>query len=149
MNSKVLNLIASLIILLIGVAYLRSSMELGIGDPAKIGAGFYPFLLAVILLILIVVNFLQTLRKPSTEEDKVVIPNGKLVLFTIGTIALFILSWAVIGYFYINLFLFIFVLYSVYSEKLKRQFIFKNAFLSLLITLSIFVIFSIVLNLPL
>lgn len=147
MNSKLLNLIMILFILVIGISYMRSASVLGIGTTDNIGAGFYPFLLADVLLILTIISLIQTIRKKGNE--RIEFPNSKLILFTIGVIALFILSWSLIGFFYINLFFFFLILYSVYSERLKKQFIFKNSILSLMITISVFIIFNWVLKLPL
>ncbi|MEW9673561.1 tripartite tricarboxylate transporter TctB family protein [Ammoniphilus sp. 3BR4] len=146
MNSKILNSMAAILILVVGSLYLRSSIDLGVGTSTKIGPGFYPYLLGIILIILTIISLIQTWRKK--EEEKIEFPNGKLILTTIGVIALFILSWSFMGYFYIHLFFFIFILYSTYSERLKKQFLFKNAFHSLMITVSIFIIFDVVLNLP-
>lgn len=147
MKTKILDRIVMIVIIIVGMLYWRSSVALGTGTSANIGSGFYPSLLAMILLLLTLVKLLQTLR--TKDEEKIQFPNGKLVLFTMGAIALFILSWSFIGYFYIHLFLFIFFLYSVYSERLKKQFIMKNAFLSLAVTISIFIIFDLVLHLSL
>ncbi|KKK36901.1 hypothetical protein WQ57_16820 [Mesobacillus campisalis] len=147
MNAKLLNTVASIIILMIGVIYIRSSAALGIGTAENMGAGFYPSILAGVLIIFTIVNLVKTLKKK--EAEKVDIPNGKLILLTIGIMALFILSWSFVGFFYIHLFLFLLILYSVYSERLRKEFIVKNSFVAASITISIFVIFNFVLKLPL
>ncbi|MGM0904559.1 MAG: tripartite tricarboxylate transporter TctB family protein [Bacillota bacterium] len=147
MNAKLLNTIAILLILTIGVLYMRSSVGLGIGTAKNMDAGFYPSLLGGILIILTALSFIQTMKK--NDKEKVEFPNGKLTLLTIGVIGLFILSWSLLGFFYIHLFLFLYILYSLYSERFKKEFIFKNSFFAATVTFSIFVIFNIVLKLPL
>lgn len=112
-------------------------------------AGYFPRILAILLIVLCVISLVQT--KLENSEEKIVIPNFKIVLATVLITALYIASWNLLGYFYIQTFLFLTILNSVFripSKGFNRNNILIILFTSLLITLLIYVIFEVVMPLP-
>lgn len=138
-----------LLLIVVGVVYIKTALDLNGGAVSDIGAGFFPVLLGGLLIIFCVVSLIQTALK--TNDKKLDLPNLPLIVITIGISALFIFSWSWFGYFYISLFVYLLALMAVfYNEELKNKSRFlKNIILSLFITGLIYVVFDYLLGMRL
>lgn len=105
------------------------------GGP--VGSGYFPKLLAVLLMMLCVGSIFQTFKK---EDKKIPIPNVKLMLLTLGLTILYLWSWNNIGFFYVNTFLYLFALLTFY--KRSRSHIWIHIAVALTMTAFIYVVFG-------
>jgi putative tricarboxylic transport membrane protein len=148
MSSKIVNSVALLLLLILGICYWLSANTIGntgIINDNTIGPGLYPKLLAIMLVILCLISFIQTLLKK--ENVKVYFPNFKMLLFTMFLTGLFLISWYFIGFFYIQLFVYMTILFTVYRyEEFTKRLLFMNAVISLGFSLTIYIIFDIFLK---
>nr|WP_304220083.1 tripartite tricarboxylate transporter TctB family protein [Fredinandcohnia onubensis] len=138
-----------LLLIVVGVVYIKTAIDLNGGTISDIGAGFFPIILGSLLIILCVVSFIQNALK--TNDKKLDLPNLPLILITIGITALFIISWNWFGYFYISLVVYLLSLMTVfYKEELRNKSrILKNILLSLFIMGIIYFVFDYLLGLRL
>ncbi|UTW10240.1 tripartite tricarboxylate transporter TctB family protein [Marinobacterium rhizophilum] len=125
MSWKKLNNIMSIIIMIIGMSYvinLNYSASQAILLSNGIGPTYFPNVLAAILFFLCVVVLIQGNIR---EDTRVTIPNIKYMVFTLILTMVFILSWQYLGYFYINAFVFITALMTVYRKEygIKKSFL--------------------------
>jgi len=138
-----------LLLIVVGVVYIKTAIDLNGGSISDIGAGFFPIILGSLLIILCVVSFIQNALKAN--DKKLDLPNLPLILITIGISALFIISWNWFGYFYISLAVYLLALMTVfYKEELRNKSrLLKNILLSLFITGLIYFVFDYLLGLRL
>lgn len=138
-----------LLLIVVGVVYIKTAIDLNGGTISDISAGFFPILLGGLLIIFCVISLIQTALK--TNDKKFDLPNLPLILITIGISALFILSWSWFGYFYISMFLYLLALMTVfYHEELRnKRRILTNILLALFITGLIYFVFDYLLGLRL
>src|SRR5690625_7810228 len=106
MSSKKVNYMFLFVLIILGIGYFLSAMNLE-NSPMSQGAGLagpgkFPMFLAISLIVLCLISLFQVSRK---EDKKITVPNLKFVLFTLAMITIFYLSWFFIGLFYVNLFL--------------------------------------------
>lgn len=87
-----------------------------------VGPTYFPNVLTAILIFLCVVVLVQGNRR---EDTRVTMPNIKYMVFTLALTAIFIASWQFLGYFYINVFVFLTILMTVYRKEfgIKQSFI--------------------------
>jgi len=144
MSYKIASYIVLLLIVLFGIGYgisINSSFEV-MPDSSGIGPSYFPNILLTLLIILCIISFFQTVKK---QDQKIPIPNLKYIIFTIIITVLFLLSWQIIGLFYVNTFVFIYALVITYRLE-KREKIIKMLVLgfliSILTTLFIWILFD-------
>ncbi|NQT57720.1 MAG: tripartite tricarboxylate transporter TctB family protein [Bacteroidetes bacterium] len=124
------------------------------GGSVVLSPGFYPKLLAVLMGGLSVLSLFTTLKKWNSEEDcpaKEKRPlfktrGGKLFLLTIFLLILYPFTLEFLG-FATSAFLFIFVLIAALTEDFKSH-IFATTGISILITLVMYLVFKVVLQIP-
>jgi len=113
-----------------------------------IGPGYFPVLLAILLIILSIVSLIQTMIKK--ENEKIDIPKLKLIILTIVMIGLLVFSWSLFGYLYVHIFFFLLILISAYKlPKINIRTIMKDSAIALVITIITYVIFNILLGMNL
>lgn len=146
MSSKIATYITLTLMMALGISYGLTAMSFKKSAfSSTIGSGYFPGLLAIILIVLCIVSFVQTVLKK--EDERIELPKFNLVVTTVVITSLFIFSWNVFGYLYINLFIFLLVLFTIYRLKeLNKAVWFKHSLLSLVITGSLFIIFDLLLN---
>lgn len=112
-------------------------------------AASFPKILAILLLVLTLISMLQTKLKNS--EEKLKIPNFKIVLTTVLLTGLYFISWYKIGYFYIQTFLYLTLLNSLFRipfHGVNKKSITIILTAALLITTLIYVVFNLIMPLP-
>lgn len=144
-NMKKWNYAISAIVAILGavIIYLAAGLPLstGTGDP---GAGFWPAMLGVLLIMLAVILTITTIIKRKDLEKIPVILNqaaNHRVYIMMGVIILFLIMMKFLG-FYIAAFVFIPVTMFVMGEKNKK----KMLFVSVLTMAAIYIIFELVLK---
>ncbi len=151
LNSKILSLVLLTVTGLIGIVYYLSStslMELGSSNSGEVGAGYFPRLLAIILIALTIISIIQTLLEKKSE--KVNLGNWKIVIATIIISAIYIFLWVTVDYFYIITFLFLYSLIYLYQKNKKsKRMLIINAITTTSVLLAIFVFFDVILNVAL
>lgn len=130
--------------LLYGYSALQFDVPSDIHNP---GPGYFPLLLAGGLLLLCLFSLVASFRR--TKEPKLELPNGKLVVLTILVIAGFLVSWSYFGFFYLNLFIFQFILVAVYRRKHGVLELLKAAGLSAGVCLFVYLAFDLLLKIDL
>lgn len=94
--------IASLCFVALGVGYLAKSLELPMGSAARPGAGLYPFLVGITLVVLSVSFLMHSLRAKETQPDREEpFPKGKdrqRVVVVASTLFFFVLFLNTFGY---------------------------------------------------
>lgn len=153
MSRSLLTYIVLVGIMIFGILYGIQALELRnarmiITSTTTLGPGYFPSLLAIILVILCIINIIETYLKKS--DEKVEISNLKVLIYSLVVIVLFILSWFNLGYFFINVFFFILILLLVYrTQKFTTRLVLKNSVIAGGITLSTYIIFKVLLNIRL
>lgn len=112
--------------------------------------GFYPQFLAVIMIVLALLLLVTALKKKFKETEnnwqQVSIKSIRLTLFTFAMVIIYPIGLQYIGFLLTTLF-FTFVLIYVLSDRSKYDVRFMS-FVSFLITLIVFFVFDIILNIP-
>lgn len=142
MSSKMLAYIMLTLILLLGVGYLFSAYSLKSADESNtLSSGYFPQILGIALIILCIISIVQTVLKK--EDEKIDRGNLLMTLSTLAVTSLFIIGWQTFGFFYIQLFIFLFVLFTIYRFKsLNKKIFFVNVIISLFVSGSIYLIFE-------
>lgn len=109
----------------------------------QIGSGYFPTLLATILIILSSINLVKTFV--STDRQKIELPNAKRIWWTIGLLALFFVTWKQFGYFYVQMFLYLFIMFTLYRLPLgrKKRYFAVNFAVALVLTLMVYGVFDV------
>lgn len=96
-----------------------------------VGPTYFPNILAGLLVILSVITLIKNLRNKSPENvARIVTPNAAYILATLALIVAFLASWQFFGFFYLNVFLLLAVLMTLY----RIDFGIKNSLLVGLVT---------------
>jgi hypothetical protein len=146
MSSKRGTNISLFLIILFALGYYFAINRLPeANDSVSLGPRYFPTLLVILLVLFSCISLFQTRKK---EDEIIHIANYRLILITIVLTILFFLSWNLIGYFYINCFIFILFLFTTYNWKqLKTQKrVFSLSVIASLITLSIYLFFDLLLG---
>ena len=109
----------------------------------SVGPGYFPMILSVVLIILCIISWIQTIRKP---DYKINIPNLRVIGLSLLAIALFLISWFFINLFYISCFVFLLVLSILYNPGLNRKSLVINLSTSLAITVFIYILFGLIIQ---
>lgn len=129
-----------LLILIFTMVYFFSinSMDAGMAVET-IGPDYFPNLLSVLLVILCIISFFQTLKKP---DKKINLPNFKYILLTIGITILFLLAWYYLEYFYVFAFSFVTSLFILYKVERTIKSILICAAGGIIFTVLIYFVFG-------
>jgi len=141
---KRINLWTGIITLLIGLVWAISALKLGLINKGQIGPGLWPFIVGVSLSFL---GLLLILSRKSKEEFSADLPKGErllrlLIILVSFTIYIFLINF--LGIFISNI-LFLFVLIRFWGEYSWI----KVGLLSVSIAISLHLIFTVWLNMPL
>lgn len=90
-------------------------------STGTIGASYFPKLLSTALIILCIISFFQTLKK---EDTKISLPNLGITLTVIAITVLYLISWNFLGFFYINTFLYLLILFILLKRSKKHIWLF-------------------------
>lgn len=147
MQEKLVNYIMLTFLLILGILYFISANTLeGSGvTSGKIGPGYFPRVICIIFILLCLISFVQTIFRKNEDGNKFTVPNFRLIVITIFITLLFVLSWYYIGYFYINLALYLFILFVVfqkYTKNINKKKIFMNIMISVLFSIAVYYIFG-------
>ena len=145
MSYKKASYIALGLLALLAVLYLWSTV--GLRDPStrgSIGPRYFPVILGILLLILCAISFVQTWRRE--DGDPVSIPNFGLVITSIVATALFLIAWLYVETFYLLVFVFTAALFSIFAPIGGWLQYTINFGLALILTLSIYGLFGLVMQ---
>lgn len=133
-----------IIIFAIGFLYsINTSSSVFVNtSSSSVGPAYFPNFLGMLLIVLSLLSLVKSLRNSS--QNKLTIPQFKMILFTFIITLLFVLAWSYLGWFYLQCFLFLTVLFTVY--RMASGHLFKNtitgALLAMVITALIYVLFD-------
>src|SRR5699024_670635 len=95
--AKRLSIIFLIILIFIGIYYYKLADELNVAE-GQIGAGYFPKILAVTLIVLCGISIVQ--RFIEKKDHYVTTNNLTLIFITIGITALYFILWSRFGYFF-------------------------------------------------
>lgn len=130
MTWKTLNSIMSVVLIMGGLAYALnlnySASQTIYFSGSGVGPTYFPNVLTGLLVILCVVVLIKNLRNSDPDNvEKVVTENSKYILATLALTIAFIASWQYLGYFYLNVFVLLTILLTIY----RIEFGLKNSLL--------------------
>jgi len=146
LKSKIVDILILIFIIVLAIIYANSALDFK-QSPNTIGAGYFPLLLSVLLVIFCLVSIFKAVK--STNNIKINLSNIKLIGLTTIIVGLFIYSWSTIGLFYVNVAIFIFLLITIYKRTNKVIPLLKNFTMAVSITIPVYLIFGLILNLSL
>jgi len=129
---------AGLLFLFFGIASTVSSRSYSIGTAAKMGPGYFPFALGLMLVLLGLVISLRSLSKGREVRKKALI-KVRPVFFVLSSVVLFGLLLLPFGLILSTILLIL--ISSMASEEFKMRVAILNALVLLIIVLIIFVYF--------
>lgn len=150
MNKKLLESIATAVLLAVGVVYLYTSLTMGNTQfNTSLPPGYFPTMVGVLWVFLCVPALVKSVRQIKDCKDLYEINNFDLLLLTVAGIVIYLVMWSFVRIFYPATFLFLAYLFMLYTDKEKRknskQIIF-NLILSAGITLLIYLLFGMLLH---
>ena len=141
MRTKRATILTLISIMILGFWYLVTANSLRkTAFRVAVDPSYFPKLLAVFLLILCSVCILMVYK--NKNDEKLNIPNLKLIVLTIAITILFILNWRTFGYFYIQAFIFLVLLLSIYNMNYSFRAMLINSTLSLFVICFIYFLFG-------
>lgn len=119
MTWKFLNSVMSLVLIAGGIGYAlnlnHSASEAIFFSSSGVGPTYFPNILTGLLVLLSLVTLFRNLRDSSPKNTaKVVTENLGVILATLGLAMAFIASWQFLGFFYLNTFVLLTVLLTIY-----------------------------------
>lgn len=137
------NIISSIIFLFFGLLFIRPSLDLGWSSKTSDGvpgAGFFPTVMMIAIILLsgfILISNAMKLKEPSDHERKSVnLENAKNVVVLILSIAIYLVLWKIIGYYFAT-----FIVAVLLNYYFKRTMFFTFGFSAVFVSL-IYVIFT-------
>lgn len=139
------NIFVSIIIILIGIATLIEVKSFPQGQNNVVGPGFFPGIIAAILIILGIILFIQSIRIKKDEDIKVNLfdSENKLAYIIMGITLIYLIAINYIG-FLISSIIYLTTLITLYGGKNKL----KSLIASSVISSAIYFVFNILLNVP-
>ncbi|SDH25430.1 Tripartite tricarboxylate transporter TctB family protein [Alteribacillus persepolensis] len=147
MSQKKATYVVLIVLILIGARYWMQANDLsGAANQDTIGPGYFPNVLSIALFVLCGISFLQTLY--SKDEEKIELPSKKLLAATIMVTVLFVASVSTFGFFYLQTFLFLLVLFTIYrfSTGMNVRIVAANAAMAFGLSLFFYVVFDLVMT---
>lgn len=130
----------------IGIWFYYSSSMLPAGRAGNLGPGFFGQALSILLIISCIVGAITNFR---SQDSKVIMPKLSYVLVVIIPATLLVVAWKYTGNFFIPAFVMIFIQLFFFGQKklsFKPKLFIKPLIISSIITLSVYVIFDVLLN---
>jgi hypothetical protein len=145
MNKKKATIIVLIIIIFLGCLYFLAINKEGIVLENKgVGYNYYPNILTALLILFSLISLFQTLREKVNEKITI---NLKLFLITAGLLTVYLLSWSLVGYFYLNTFIFLLATLIIYGKKDRlRGLVTVSILISLSMSVIIYVLFTRIMN---
>ena len=139
------NIFVSIIIILIGIVTLIEVKSFPQGQNNVVGPGFFPGIIAAILIILGIILFIQSIRIKKDEDIKVNLfdSENKLAYIIMGITLIYLIAINYIG-FLISSIIYLTTLITLYGGKNKL----KSLIASSVISSAIYFVFNILLNVP-
>lgn len=125
----------SIILIMGGIGYAvnlnRSAAEAIFFSSGGIGPTYFPNILAGLLVVLSLITLVKNFRDSSEKNlSKVTTHNARYILATIALVIAFLVSWQSFGLFYLNVFVLLTVLMTLY----RIEFGIKNSLIVALVT---------------
>lgn len=119
MTWKTLNFIMSVVLILGAVGYVlnlhHSASQTIFFASSGVGPTYFPNILAGLLVMLSLVSLVRNLRDSSPKNTaRIVTENAGQILATLALTVAFVASWQFLGYFYLNAFVLLTVLLTIY-----------------------------------
>ncbi|MCH6264234.1 MULTISPECIES: tripartite tricarboxylate transporter TctB family protein [Neobacillus] len=148
MSLKKTSLFLLIGILILGVAYYKTASgfhNIGGSGAGDIGPGYYPKILALILIGLTIISIFQTIMDKKSEIIN--LGNIKMVGITLLLTLVYIFIWAKLNFFYIPTFLYLFTLIHIYQpEKSSKKVLIMNLMSTSGVLLGIYLFFDLLLQ---
>ncbi len=130
MTWKSLNSLMSVVLILGGIGYAlnlnHSASQAIFFASSGVGPTYFPNILTGLLVLLCLIALLRNLRDSSPENTaRVVTTNLWQILATLGLVIAFIASWQLFGFFFLNVFVLLTILLTLY----RIEFGLKNSLL--------------------
>lgn len=140
------NIFVSILVILIGIFALFQVKSFPQGQNNVVGPGFFPGLIAIILIVLGVILFAQSIRMKKDDDVKVNLfdKENKLAYIIMLITLVYLIAINYIG-FIISSIIYLAILIVLYGEKNKL----KALIYSSVISLVIYFVFNVLLNVPL
>lgn len=144
MNNKRATFVLMILLAGIAIIYVKSALALDTGRVTDYNKSTYPLILGGILIVLIVIDSLQSLKE---KTQYIAMTNKLFMVGTIAIISLYIFLWHTFGYFYLMTFLVLLALLSMYTNQFKiiKMWII-NGVISLAMTVTIYYVFGVLLH---
>lgn len=135
MTWRTMNSIMSIALIMGAIGYAlnlnHSASQTIFFASSGVGPTYFPNVLAALVVILSLVTLVKNLRDKSEENCAVILtPNAGYILATFALVVAFLLSWQFFGFFYLNAFVLLTVLMTLY----RIEFGLKNSLIVGLIT---------------
>lgn len=142
MSMRLTNLIVYLAIAMISILVIRAVSTIPVTMDGDVGSGFFPTMLSWLILICCGLGAVKTVL--AGTGGMMASDYLQRVFITIGAIAVFLLSWQKLGYFYPQCFVFLFGLFTYYRlpRGVSARLLAGNAVVALGITLVCYVTFT-------
>ncbi|SNS84148.1 tripartite tricarboxylate transporter TctB family protein [Tropicimonas sediminicola] len=119
MTWKNLNSLMSIVLIIGGIGYAlnlnHSASQAIFFSSSGVGPTYFPNILTGLLVLLCIVTLIRNVRDSSPENTtKVETHNSRYILATLGLAIAFIASWQNLGYFYLNVFVLLTILLTIY-----------------------------------
>ncbi|MGG0718402.1 tripartite tricarboxylate transporter TctB family protein [Robertmurraya massiliosenegalensis] len=119
--------------------YMINTMNIGVQN-SSIGPRYFPNLITILLVVLCIISFFQTLR--NNENKKFTVNNLKYIFAMIGITAIFFALWYFLDLFYLGSFLFLTSLYILFLKDRSFKRIIKSAVVACVFTIFIYFVFG-------
>lgn len=136
------DIVAGLVLLAICGTFVFMSMGYGLGRPARIGAGFFPFLFGIAGMAIAVMIILRAIRIPA-DPDELLPIQARSLLFICGGLVAFVLLIERAG---LGPAVFAATVISAMADREAR--VFGTLVLSGVLVVSIWLIFVYILGMP-
>lgn len=146
LKTKSADILILLIIIGAAVFYANSAFDFK-QSPGTMGAGYFPLILSAVLIILCLISIFKIVK--NSDNIKINLSNIRIILLTTVLVGGFIYSWSMLGMFYVNTLILIFLLITIYKQIYKIIPLIINFALSIVFTIFIYLIFGLILNLNL
>lgn len=144
MNNKKATFVLMILLAGIAIIYVKSAWALDTGRVADYNKSTYPLILGGILIVLIVVDSLQSFKE---KAQHIAMTNKLFMIGTIAIISLYIFLWNTFGYFYLMTFLVLLALLSMYTNQFKvMKMWIINGVIAIAVTVTIYYVFGVLLH---
>lgn len=116
MSYRSANLLAFLGIAMVCFIVQRSVSDIPTQIPDDVGTGFFPGMIAWLTIGLCAAGAIKTVF--SGPGGLFLVEQGRRVAITFGIVVIFVLSWKTFGFFYVQEFVFLFALISIFRIPL-------------------------------